>query len=43
MEFRDARRQIRSDVPGGHWNTKRFRIVAASNFDDECRDVDGVL
>ena len=40
---RDARRQPRSDVPGGHSNTKPIRNVAASNFDDECRDVDGVM
>jgi hypothetical protein len=40
---RDARRQLRSDVRGGHQNTKRIRNVAASNFDDECRDVVGLL
>ena len=40
---RDARRQPRSDVPGGQENTKRIRKVAASNFDRGCRDVDGIL
>jgi hypothetical protein len=39
---RDARRQPRSDIPG-HSNTKRIRIVAASNIDDECRNVVGVM
>jgi hypothetical protein len=37
---RDARRHSRSDVPE---NTERIRNVAASNFDNECRDVDGVM
>src|SRR5580658_8750484 len=40
---RDAPRQPRSDVPGGHSIAEGSRNVAASIFDDGRRDVDGVM
>ena len=42
-EVRDARRQPRSGVPGGHKNNTHISNVAASNIDDECRNVVGVM